>query len=254
MVVLRLAQWISPKCGAIVSKYMLRLSRGDIDLVPEITARYDALHGTTTAVLMKTVSNEVLEMERANAAREKALELENQEFDARERQIVIVHKELVNEREKIKIESEQLKNEAIRLDMRATEGAEEDAELRRFQERLKMLKKEEDPQLRAAIKDSLVNTGAGNNPNGVEYQTKDMTTLAAEVGLRGLSLNVLGRLGTAVSKEFRKRYPNRVPAKVQKSVNSATRSVNVYEPADPDWIRALITKSVGDNNGGEGPQ
>ncbi len=60
-VAIHLAQWISPRFAVQVTDWVLRFMSGDLTLVAEVVERHDAIHGTSSQVLIETMSNQLEE-------------------------------------------------------------------------------------------------------------------------------------------------------------------------------------------------
>ena len=67
----------------------MRCASGDLLLIPEVVARHDVIHDTTSVVMVQSVDNKILEQERENETKRDALKLQKEVLEVEEQAIVV---------------------------------------------------------------------------------------------------------------------------------------------------------------------
>lgn len=241
-IAIHLAQWLSPEFAVDVSIWVARYISGDISLVPEVVARHDEIHATTSSVLVRTVSNDILEAEmrietlqRENEQTALQLQLNRAAREERERELTV-------RRQAVEITSKELDNKERNLTLE-TNAAEAKLEIERKRIQTLEALKETDVQEFVARRDELTSECADRNPDLPVLHNLDLTTLAREVGFKHVPKTVWYYVGPIIMKEYLRRYGTR-PRKVQKLCNGAIRSVNLYTERDYNWIKDMLRRTI----------
>ena len=114
---MHLAMWLDPRCVPLVLSVVARIGVGDLSLVPEIASQYDVFHDTTSVVMVQSVDNRILEQERDEAVRRKALALRHAELEAEERAVIIKGRVMDLEERKVHCVHEQNNEQKRKLEI-----------------------------------------------------------------------------------------------------------------------------------------
>ena len=233
-----------------VIELVSRIDSGDISLVPEVVSRYDAVHNTTSRVIVSTVSNDLIEMEKRAA-------LLREENEQRERKILLDLKACEVRKEECKVRREEAETEHVSLSnkeralaLTKQESEQkmqlEDAFIEKKRRKLRLLEEARtDVHTYIAIKDELEGPASERHPEISYMRNRDISTLSRELGFKRVKNARLSDIGKKVLKEYHTRYPEEVaPRQVEKLCNGGLRKVYVYEEKDYDWIKAILRREL----------
>ena len=222
MIAIHLAQWLSPDFHADVTDMALRFASGDLSLVPEVVARHDVMHDTTSVVMVQSVDNKILEQERENIARRAALELQKESLDVEERAVVVRCKSVQVRQQELDTSTRELQLDRERTDEQC-----------RKHELFERAQQSKDTYVRLAARDAYV----GGVCDQMQKR-KDFSDMLRELKIpmphpheRNVVLSMLGR---RVAKKF---APD---GSAQKFCGGKPRDVKTYNPEQYDAIKQFI--------------